>query len=411
MSVTIGTITQAAQLATSSTSRIKPHVLADRFAFSGDLFPFCAFIEPTNPKSMGPNQQPMAIPGSGKVKSMITRDINPKLYDYGTVSTQYSSGAAVAALTADTNANVTLATTKGLRKYSLIKNRRTGAVVQVQSVTSTTVAVVRGFAGGTGGTGLDAIEATDKFDFLNNAYPDGAQSQTGLRHDPDLRSNYLHLHVNETDLGMVGERLALFPDGSNGHEMNLMLNARQHNEGRERNFLFGELRDTSTTINSETITAMKGLDAWSDVEYDAEGTLTMDEYRIALAPVVFQAGGGGRKKALAGNTFLSVLDNLLDGKVHYDTPPEAIKVRLKTIEAAAGIVDFMSSQPMHEREGSAIFYDPDLMTRPVLEGLDMTFFQDVGPNDYLKKRDMWVTVESLLVHNPDSIVIVNNVLA
>jgi hypothetical protein len=75
------------------------------------------------------------------------------------------------------------------------------------------------------------------------------------------------------------------------------------------------------------------------------------------------------------------------------------------------MVDFMGSQPMQEREGMAIIYDPDLMTRMVVEGLDMTFFQDVGPSDYLKKRDMWVTVETLLVHNPDSIVIVTNVLA
>ncbi len=139
--------------------------------------------------------------------------------------------------------------------------------------------------------------------------------------------------------------------------------------------------------------------------------MTMDEYRMAAAPTSFQAGGGSRKKGLAGNTFLSVFDNLLDGKVVYQTPPDKLGVRVKTVEAAAGVVDLMGSQPMHEREGTAIFYDPELMTRFYLEGLDMALMTEVGPSDYLRKRDAYVTCETLLVHNPDSIVIINNVLA
>ncbi len=406
----IGTIEQAAQLLLSNPSRIKPHVLEDRFIFSGHLFPFSALVTPTD-KTKGPGQQPMRIPGTRAIESRITKALQPKVMAFGTAPTSYDCGSDLAALTADTNANLTLAKTAGLRKYSVIKNRRSSAAVQVQSVTSSTVVVVRAFAGGTGGTGLDAHVNGDKYDFLGNFYPDGGQTQTGLRHSPDENSNYLALRVTETDLGMVGQRIALYPDGSNGYETNLMLNARQHNEGSERNYLFGEERGYGSSINSEYITASKGLEAMANAEYDAEGVLTMDEWRMAIAPYLFQGGGGGRLMGLTGNTFSAVMDNILDGKVQYTNPPEAIKVRLKTIEAPAGIVDFALSQPMHEREGQAIFYDPDLIIRFVVEGLDMTLFEDVGPSDKLLKRDMYVSCDTLLSPNPQHIGIVVNVLA
>lgn len=405
----IGSFTQAVQLATSSQARAVPHVLPDRHIFSQHLFPFISTFFNVDEPSLGPGQQKFKMPG--QIKSMRTWVLQPKLYDYGTLPTSFTANGSVAALTADTNTNLTLTATTGLRKYAKLKNRSTGAVVQVQSVTSSTVVVVRGFAGGAASNGLDAIGATDKFDFIGYAYPDGAQTQIGNRVTPQERSNYLELDITETDIGIMAERFKLFPNSSNGHEDNKIVNAIQHNEGRERRMLFGELRDDSTTINGETITAMKGLDAWSDVEYDAGGSLTMDEYRLAVAPVIFQAGGGARKKGLGGNTFMSVFDNLLDGKVVYQTPPDKLGVRVKTVEAAAGIVDLMGSQPMHEREGTGIFYDPELMTRFYLEGLDMALMNDVGPSDYMRKRDAFVTCETLLVHNPDSIVIINNVLA
>lgn len=410
MSLTIGSIEQAAQLALASPTRIKPHVLPNRNIFSGDAFPFTALIQATETK-MGPGQQPFRVPGSRVIGTQMTKAIQPKIQAYGTAPSSYECGADLAALTADTNANLTLVTTKALRKYSTIRNRRTGATVQVQSVTSTTVVVVRAFGGGSGGSGLEAHTSTDKYDYTGDIYPDGAQNQTGLRHDPEEYSNYLGLHVTETDRGLMGERLALYPDGTNNHATNLMINARRHNEGRERRFMFGDERGYSSSINGEYITAAKGLENMSSVEYDCEGVLTMDEMRMSVMPIIFSSGGGGRKMGLAGNTFLSVLDSLLDGKVVYTNPPEALNVRLKNFSSALGTVEFMGSQPMHEREGTAMFYDPDQLTRFVLEGLDMTFFQDVGPSDKLLTRDMYITCETILSPNPAHIAVITGALA
>lgn len=410
MTISIGSIEQAAQLALASPERIIPHILKDRFTFSGDAFPFTALIQATEPK-MGPGQQPMRVPGSRVIGTRMTKDIQPKVQAYGTAPSSYECGADLAALTADTNASLTLSTTKALKKYSTIRNRRTGATVQVQSVTSTTVVVVRGFAGGAGNLGLEAHQATDKYDYTGDIYPDGAQTQTGLRHDPDQFSNYLSLHVTEIDRGLVGERLSLYPSASNGVEENRMINGRRHNEGRERRFLFGDYRDYSASIGGEYITAAKGLENMSTVEYDCEGVLTIDEMRMSVMPIIFSAGGGSKKMGLAGHTFLSVLDSLLDGKVVYTNPPEALNVRLKEFRSAIGAVEFMGSQPMHEREGTAMFYDPDLLIRFVVEGLDMTLFEDVGPSDRLLTRDSYITCETLLSPNPDHIAVITGALA
>lgn len=404
----IGSFTQAVQLATSSQARAVPHVLSDRHIFTQHLFPFISKFFSVDEPSLGPGQQKFKMPG--QIKSQRTWVMQPKLYDFGSLPTQFTANGAVAALTLDTNANLTLTATTGLRKYAKLKNRATGAVVQVQSVTSSTVVVVKAFAGGAAGNGIDAIADASKFDFIGYAYPDGAQTQIGNRATPQERSNYLELDITETDIGIMAERFKLFPDSTNGHENNLLINAMQHNEGRERRMLFGEVRDDSATITGETITAMKGLEAWSDVEYDAGGTLTMDEYRMTVAPVIWQAGGGSKKYALAGNTVMSVFDNLLDGRVVYDKNPDKLGVRTKFVEAAAGMLEIMGSQPMHEREGMMMCFDPELMTRFYLEGLDMALMKEVGPSDYMRKRDAWVTCETLLVHNPDSIAIVTNIL-
>lgn len=409
MPTQIGTFANAVQLASSSTSRAVPHVLEDRQIFTQHLFPFISTFFNADEPALGKGQPKFKMPG--QIASRRTWTLQPKLHDFGTLRTQFQANGAVSALTADTNTNVTLVSTTGLRKYAVLKNRATGAAVQVQSVTSSTVVVVRAFAGGASAAGTDAIGANDKFDFVGYAYPDGAQTQTGNRTDPTERSNYLQLHLTETDIGIMAERFRLFPDNSNNHENNLLLNAIQHNEGRERAWLFGTDRDASGTINSETITAMNGLEEVAAADYDVGGSLTMDEYRMALAPEIFAAGGGGRKKGLAGNTVLSVFDNLLDNKITFNQPTDEYAIRLKRIEAAAGIVDLMGSQPMHEREGSAIFYDPDLITRFYLEGLDMALLKDVGPSDYLRKRDCWATCETGLFHNPEAILLATGILA
>lgn len=403
----IGSVTNAVRLINDASSRAVPHVLPDRHIFTQYLYPFIGgFFDVSEPK-LGPNQPKFKSPG--KVARKVTHQIQPKLFDFGTMTTTFTANGTAAAVAADTDGTIALAAVTGLKKYMLLKNKRTQAVIQVRSVSSLTV-TYRAFAGGsTPGSGRDAIEANDKFDFVGSAYPDGATLQTGNYSEPTERSNYVQAHVTETDMGMFAKARKLFPDDMNGNSTDELINLIQHNEGRERAHLFGE--GNLTTIASELIHAMKGLEAWSDVEYDAGGSITIDEWRLVIAPIIFQAGGGGLKKGVAGNTVLSIFDALMDGKVMFNQPRDTYDIRLKRINAPAGDVELMGSQPMHEREGEAMFYDPDLMTGLYLEGFDTTLFEGMAQNNVLKMTNAVITVETLLVHNPESIVKVTNILA
>jgi hypothetical protein len=51
------------------------------------------------------------------------------------------------------------------------------------------------------------------------------------------------------------------------------------------------------------------------------------------------------------------------------------------------------------------------MTRLYLDGFDTVLFEDMAANNVLKTTNALITVETLLVHNPDSIYKVSNILA
>jgi hypothetical protein len=400
------TFSQAVRKINDASARATPHVLPERHMFTQYLFPFISqFFDVTDPK-LGPGQQKFKTPGS--IKSVPTHQIQPKIYDFGTMATNFATTGTAVQATADTNATIAMAAVTGLRPYDLLRNRRSGAVIQVRSVSSLTV-TYRGAFGGTVGGGLDAINAGDTYDFVGNAYPDGATLQNGNTTEPVERSNYLQPHVTETDMGWFAEKRKLFPDSMNGNDTDELANAIRHNEGRERALLFGV--GGLVTIAGELIHAMNGLETISTLEYDAGGTITMDEWRTTIAPLVFVGGGGGMRKGLAGNTVLSAFDSLLDGKVVFNSPRDKYSIRMKELEAPAGTVELMGCQPMQEREGQILFYDPDLITRLYLEGFDTVLFEGMAPNNVLKTTNALITVETILVHNPDSVYNVTNILA
>lgn len=399
------TFSQAVRKINDASARAVPHVLPERHVFSQYLFPFISdLIDVSDPK-LGPGQQKFKSPG--KIKRIPTYHIQPKQYAFGTMPTSFEASGAAAQATADTNATIALTAATGLRPYDFLRNRRTGAQIQVRSVSGTTV-TYRGAFGGTVGGGLDAILAGDKFDFCGNSYPDGATTQNGNTTEPVEYSNYVQAHVTETDLGWFAAKRKLYPDQMNGNDTDEMTNWMRHNEGRERAHLFGT--GGLVTIAGELIHAMNGLDTLSALEYDAGGTITMDEWRTTIAPQVFVGGGGGMRKGVAGNTVLSVFDSIMDGKVMFNAPRDQYSIRLKELESASGTVKLMGSQPMNEREGEIKFYDPDLLTSLYLEGFDTVLFQDMAANNVLKTQNALITVETLLCPDPDTIVSVANIL-
>jgi hypothetical protein len=209
------TFSQAVRKINDASSRAVPHVLPERNIFSQHLFPFISqFFDVTDPK-LGPGQQKFKTPGM--IKSIPTHQIQPKVFAFATMPTSFTTTGTAAQATADTNATITLSAVTGLRPYDFLRCKRTGAQIQVRSVSGLTV-TYRGFAGGTVGGGLDAIVLGDTFDFAGNSYPDGATLQNGNTTEPVERSNYLQAHVTETDLGWFAAKRKLYPDQMNGND-------------------------------------------------------------------------------------------------------------------------------------------------------------------------------------------------
>lgn len=396
---------QAVRKINDASARAVPHVLPERNVFTQHLFPFVSQFFDMTPPKLGEGQSKFKTPGM--IRSIPTYQIQPKAFAFGTMATSFTATGTAAAATADTNATVTLAAVTGLRPYDFLRNRRTGAQIQVRSVSSLTL-TYRGFAGGSGG-GLDAIAIGDVFDFVGNSYPDGATTQNGNTTEPVERSNYLQAHVTETDLGWFAAKRKLYPDQMNGNDTDELVNAIRHNEGRERAFLFGQ--GGLVTIASELIMAMSGLTVLSTLEYDAGGNITMDEFRNTIAPFVFQGGGGGVRKGVTGNTVLSAFDSLMDGKVVYQEPKDEYAIKCRKFDAPAGRIELLGSQPMNEREGEIVFYNPDTLTRLYLEGFDTVLFEGMAPENVLKTSNALITVETILEPNLDNITHVTNVLA
>lgn len=397
---------QAVRKINDASARAVPHVLPERHIFSQHLFPFTSQLTGGPDPKLGPGQQKFR--GPGKIKSIPTHQIQPKVFAFGTMPTNFQTTGTAVQSTADTNATIAMVSATGLRPYDLLRNKRTGAQIQVRSVSGLTV-TFRGFAGGLVGGGLDAINAGDAYDFVGNSYPDGATLQNGNTTEPVERSNYLQAHVTETDMGWFAAKRKLYPDQMNGGDTDEMVNAMRHQEGRERAFLFGQ--GGLVTIASELIMAMSGLTVLSTLEYDAGGTITMDEFRNTIAPFVFQGGGGGMRKGVAGNTVLGVFDSLMDGKVVFTEPKDEYAIRCRKLGAPAGNVEVMGSQPMNEREGEIVFYNPDTLTHLYLEGFDTVLFEGMAPENVLKTSNALISVETILEPNLDNITHVTNVLA
>lgn len=402
----IGSFSSAVRLVEASASRAVPDVSPFRHIFTKHKFPMISQFFDVSGINLGPGQVKFKEPGT--IKSSTTQHMLPKVYGFGTMATSFEITTGYSALTADNAANVVLtSSTTGLRKYALLINRTTKAVVQVQSVSGATISI-KGAGGGAAADGLDASAAGQMLDFAGYAYPDGATLVQGNVHEPTEYSNVIQFHVTETDLGMLAAKRALFPDSTNSNETDKLINFIQHNEGRERAMLFGQY--VYKTLGSELITGMKGLDGWSDVEYDVGGQLTLDELRQAVSPTIFQ-GGGGMRKGVCGNTVLSILDGLMDSKVMFDMPKTEYDIQCRGVTVPMGKLKFMGSEPMNERDGEAWFYDPDLLERKHFEGLDGTVINDLAPNNVLKTTSGIFTAETLLTENPEHITKITGLLA
>jgi len=344
------------------------------------------------------------------IKSVQSNSMNPKVDQYVSLPMEFEANAAATSMTAGSDKSVTFVATGGMKKYDLLKNRTTGAVIIVISITSATVAVIQPFAGGTSTDGSDDIASGQKFDLTGAAYIDGATFGEGHVATPAQNDNYQQFTVDEYGVGILRKQLHLFPGETNQMEVN-RLNARiAHNRKRELAFLFGVKAANTVVDTAATIYSMNGLTGLSTREVDAGGSLTMDELNKVIMPDIAQYGTG-EFHAMCGNTPLAVFANIAKDFIRTTQQEQTLGNRIERIRTTLADIVLHGTDPMNNRTGEMLFFIPALLERKYLGNLNSVHLSDVSANNVMKDTGAYATCETLIPRNEDVIVTLTGVEA
>lgn len=400
----------APRLAGSASSLWVPSVLKNRHIFTRDQFKFInLFGSPDiqgDDQGMGNNSVKSA--GGGLIRSEVDYSMNPKSYDFNKLPTSFTGTAATSQpTTAGSSFQIAFANVNGMKKYDLLKNRVTKQVASVSSISSLT-ATLYPVSGGAAGDGLDAYGATDTWDKVGSAYPDGATVNDGFRQDPAVNQNWMQFHVNEVSKGILADKLKLFPMQDNSFESDRMTAQINHNQARELAMLFGVAPSAgSITIGSEQIYLQNGLEGLSTLSLDVGGNVTWDEMKLVIMPYIQQAGGGDAH-LFGGNGVLSSVYGFTEDKLVTSMDEKVFGVETNAVRTPMGKLILHGSQPFQQQEGRAVAFKPENLVRRFLPNLDTVYMKGLANNSVLKDVEAWLTCETLLAQNPDSIIWLTN---
>lgn len=406
------TFAAAPRLAGSASSLWVPSVLKNRHIFTRDQFPFINLFG--SPDVQGDDQgmgnTSVKSAGGGLIRSEVDYSMNPKSYDFTKASTFFTTSSAVGAGTAGSTCALVLTGVTGLKKYDLLKNRTTKAVLVVNSVSSLT-ATCYPVSGGVAGDGVDAWSSGDIYDKVGSAYPDGATVNNGFRQDPAVNQNWMQFHVNEVSKGILADKLKLFPMQDNSFESDRMTAQIMHNQARELAMLFGVAPAAgSITAGGDQIYLQNGLEGLSTLALDVGGTVTWDELKLVIMPYVQQAGGGDAHM-MGGNTAMSSIYGFTEEKLITQMDTKEYGVETQAIRTPMGKLILHMSQPFQQQEGRAVCFKPQNLVRRFLPNLDTVYMKGLANNNVLQDTEAWLTCETLLPQNPDSIIWLTNWLA
>lgn len=345
------------------------------------------------------------------IKSERTNTMEPKIDTYVTLPVKFKADGAETGLSSGSTAALDLDSTEGLKKYDLLRDRSTGSVVRVDSITSSTIVSVYPHAGGTSGDGSDDIADNADFDVIGSAYPDGSNFGNGLTSTPDQESNYMQFHVTEYGIGKLAEQQHRFP-GENNQEATFRMNALiRHNRARENAFIFGK-KAANTSVSAEgTVYSMDGLVGLSSRTINAGGAITMDEWNLAIMPEIVKLGGSGDLRAITGYQPLATFGNIARDYIRTSQEDKVFGNLVERIRTSVGDLTLHASQPMDDRNGEIIVFNPQLLKRKYLGELNNIHVESVQTQNAIKKTNAYLTAETLLPRNKDSIVTVTNINA
>ncbi len=344
------------------------------------------------------------------ITSQASKSMKPEIETYLTLPTTFTQNGTTTAGTAGSTSNYTLVSTAGLKKYDLLLNQVTGAVIQVDSITSSTVIAAYPHAAGVTGDGSDAAAAGQKWNLTGSAYPDGATFGEGFNITPSNAYNYMQFMVDEYGEGMIRKELALYPKGDSTLDIIKMDTRINHNRKRELAYLFGERAANTDTNANITIYSMHGLTGFSSAQIDAGGSLTWDEWTLGIHTAV-AANGGGNYHSMVGNTPLAVLSGLAQAMIKTTPEDKVYGNKVERIRAPLGDVVLHGTEPMDEREGEMLMFKPELLKRRFLTNLNSIHLETVQAQNVAKHVSAFATAETLIPRNVDHITTVINVNA
>lgn len=404
------TFAAAPRLAGSASSLWVPSVLKTRHIFTRDQFRFINLFGSPDVQGddQGMSNTTVKSAGGGLIRSEVDYSMNPKSYDFNKLPTFFTGTAATSQPTvAGATFQITFGNVNGLKKYDLIKNRTTKQVAVVNSVSSLT-ATAYPVSGGAAGDGLDAYGATDVWDKVGSAYPDGATVGNGYRQDPAVNQNWMQFHVNEISKGILADKLKLFPVQDNSFESDRMTAQINHNQARELAMIFGVAPAAgSITVGGDQIYLQNGLEGLSTLSLDVGGNVTWDEYKLVIMPFIQQAGGGD-VHMLHGNTIASSVYGFVEDKLITSMDEKIFGVETNALRTPMGKTILHPSQVFQQQEGRAVCFKPENLVRRFLPNLDTVYMKGLANNNVLQDTEAYLTCETLLAQNPDSIVWLTN---
>lgn len=324
-----------------------------------------------------------------------------------------------------------------LRRVKLASGAYTEIIGVVQTIVATNKVEIRCLAPKTGVGNTDSgTTATDNTGLsiivIGTANPEGGRSGKGLWLPPRNAGNFTQIFRDAMVFSRTALKEGLLFDKTGIYRTKARQTAIRHMVQLEKAFMFGERQSYITQDDGDDtpVRTMGGilwfLRQWeagtvygntaavvnSDSNkriIDVNGSLTrrqLMQYYSRLFKVTNNVDYS--KLCLCGGGFLSVINEMFEKQLQFQTPMEAgdtYRMNLTTQQTQNGTI-YYKTHPLFNQysdlEYSALFLDiPNLMYRPLSDS-DTILLKNRQENDEDKRKDEWMTEASLELRFPES---------
>lgn len=346
----------------------------------------------------------------GLITSEASSSMQPKIDQYVELPTLFTVNGAVTGWVAGTAKNITLESTGGLTADGVIRNKATGAEYRVVSVTSSTVVSAKPFGGGAAGDGLDDIADDAEMEYLGKSSVDGKTFGDGVRSTPDQNYNYMNIDPHEYGIGWVEQELKKYPGENNQLDIRRKLARVQCNQGREMRLLFGSRVANALVDSSGTVYSSAGLLGFSTRELDVGGSVTLAEWNSDVMPFITQYGGGDYH-AMTGGKALGVWANMAADQIRTKRTDEIYGNKVMRVQTSVEQLVLHGTEPMNRRDGEMLMFQPNMVVRKYFPKFNSTHIENVNAQNTMKKVNLYMTVECIILRNEDVVSLIKGVLS